>query len=173
MAKEAIVWDSCIIIDAIQQTAGRYQFIEPMLTRAMEGNLKIVISAASIMEVLYLRDFAAQGMDQLEQDDIIRRWLDNSFIIKRTVDIPISLEARTLRVAHQGLTQTDALILATAVVYKVDTLVTYDGNTVGGRVSLLGLDGQIGAPPLRIKTPDDFSRQAELIYAPATDGDEG
>jgi len=164
MAKEAIVWDSCVIIDAIQKTEGRYQYIEPMITKAQKGELLIVISLHSVTEVLYLRDLASQGMPQSQQDDLIAQWLGNSYILKRTADTPIVDKARRLRITHQGLTQTDAIILATALVNNVDTLVTYDNNGKKGRVSLLGLDGVIGDPPLRIKTPDEFSLQGEIIY---------
>lgn len=65
MDKELVAWDSCIIIDAIQRTKGRYSAIQPMVRKAESADLSIIVSMASIAEVMYLREFAVAGMSQV------------------------------------------------------------------------------------------------------------
>ena len=159
--KERISWDSCIIIDAIQKEPRRYPWISSMVTKAEAGNLEIVVSTVSVSEVLYLPEMTAQGMSQEDQDDLIEKWFDNSYLIKRNADFGTCQEAAKLRRRFR-VTPVDSIILATAIRAEVTTLVTYDGENGKDRGSLLALDGQLDKDGPRIARPEDYTIIPEL-----------
>jgi PIN domain len=69
------------------------------------------------------------------------------------------LDRPTAELAHEitrtyGLTNADAVHVATAVIAKVPVLYTYD-SAKGKRRGLLRHDRKIGDPPLRIEVPPD------------------
>jgi predicted nucleic acid-binding protein len=160
MAEDSIAWDSCVIIDAIQKSEGRYPILRPMINKAMQGDLNIVVSTLSLAETIYLRDLADGGMAQEQQDALIERWFDEPYIIKRNADVSVCTEAAKLARRHRMLAPADAIILATAALSEVDVLITYDGEGRGD--GLLQLDGIVGNPGLRISTPENWSRQGEI-----------
>lgn len=162
MTKEIVAWDSCIIIDAIAKTPDRYPAIAPMIRRAESEELSIVVSSASVAEVLYLPGFQAVGKTQEEQNDLIEKWFDNSYLVKRNVDFGVGLKAAELRRQFQGLTPVDSIILATALLHEADTLVTYDETDEGGKVGLLKLQGKLRNSSLRIAKPENYSPQTEI-----------
>lgn len=164
MPREVIAWDSCIIIDAIGRTHDRVSAIDPMLRKAEAGNLQIVVSMASVAEVVYLGEFAKTGMEQNDQNDLIRRWFDNEYVILRNVDFGVGLKAAELSRQHKGMTPLDSIVLATAILSEVTTLVTYDNNTRQGRVSLLGLDGKLGDGAPRILPPEDYTIEPQFPF---------
>ena len=59
---EAVLWDTCVVIDAIQKTPGRYEYIAPFITSAEEGKLKIVISMMTVSALVYLKEHDKDGM---------------------------------------------------------------------------------------------------------------
>lgn len=161
--REIIAWDSCIIIDAIQKHPEKYPDIQQMIIKAEAGELSIVISSISLAEVRYCKELNAQGVTQNNQDKLISRWFDNSYVIKRVADVGIcGLAASLGRQYPDNLTPLDSIILSTAIDRKAKTLVTYDDNN--GRGGLLALDGQVGNPPLRIKRPEDWAIQPEIKF---------
>ena len=160
MPKEIIAWDSSVIIDAIQNHPTRYADIQPMIRRAEADDLLIVVSTASIAEVIYLRELSANGMTQEDQNDLIQKWLDNSYLIKRVADLEVCTKAAEIRRAHDKVTPVDSIIVATAALSGVDALVTYDG--IGDDVGLLQLNDKING--LRIVEPGNYSIQHELNY---------
>ncbi len=157
---EIIAWDSCIIIDAIQRDSGRYPHIKPMVSRAEVNDIFILVSTTSIAEVRYCKEFVAQGMTQDNQDEIISRWFDNSYVVKRNADFGICELAAKLgrQYKDSGITPLDSIILATALDRKAGTLVTYDDK-------LHNLDGEVGSPALRIKLPEDYSPQDQQLLS--------
>ena len=158
MDKEVVAWDSCIVIDAIQKEASRYPEISPMLRKAEADNLLIVLSTASIAEILYLKELSAKGISQEDQNDMIQKWLDNPYIVKRAADLEVCTKAAEIRRVHGSITPVDSIILSTAVLHNVDALVTYDGSGKDGR--LLQLNEKIDG--LKIIEPGDSSGQAEM-----------
>lgn len=154
MRKPIIAWDSCILLDAIQRTPGKYQSIAPMLNLAMKDELKIILSAMSYAECFYLKEQAKVGVSQEGQTDLIERWLENDFLVKRTVDFGVSKTAAQLCRQFPGkLLPPDAIIAATAVVHAVPALITYDKP-------LLGCDGRIALADgtfLRICRPEAWN----------------
>ena len=162
MSKETIMWDTCVIIDAITQSHERYHHIAPMVHRAEANDLQIVISMASVAEIFFLRELRAQGVSQEEQNEMIRRWFDNSYIVKRNVDLFVGLKAGELRRQHQSLTTVDSIILATATLFDVTALVTIDGARAKGAGGLTQLDGRLGDNAPRIVTPENYATPGSL-----------
>ncbi len=160
MAKEIIALDSCVIIDAIQKEPARYPSIEPIIRKAEANELIILVSTASIAEVMYCKELVAKGLTQEQQDDLIGKWFETSYLIKRAADFGVCTKAAQLGRLH-NTTPLDSIILATAVLNEADTLVTYDGENSG--IGLLGLDGRIEGG-LRIMLPEKCLNQSEIVY---------
>jgi predicted nucleic acid-binding protein len=121
-----------------------------MCLQAKNGNVIIVTSAITITEVNRIEGSTALPKDQSKA---ILDFFENSYIAIRTVD------RQTAEVAHEyirefGLTNLDAIHVATATIAKVPVLYTYDGaGKKPKRRDLLRYDGRIGTPPLRIERP--------------------
>lgn len=166
MAETILAWDSCIVIDAVQQEPERWPTIQPMVNQAEAGELQIVVSTATIAEVQYLRFLSDQGLSQEAQDDLIERWFDNEYIVKRNADRGVCRLAAELARQHaqkgKPVSPIDSIILATAILAEAEVLVTIDSGD-SKRVGLLELDGKVGDPGLRIKTPDQYTIQPGLL----------
>ena len=153
-----VVWDTCVIIDAIQKTQGRYECIEPYVHDAEKGKLRIIISEVSVAELLLLKEYDSQGMPVREQVRLIQDWLENPYIIRRAVYRHISEQAAAIGRKYEILPPTDAIIVATALCENIPVLHTFDGLDEGAanrkRKKLCTYDGKIGSPPLHIGPPD-------------------
>lgn len=164
MDKAVVAWDTCILIDAIQKTPGRWEAIAPMLNLAQVGDLKIVLSTISVAECYYLRHLSNQGLNQAEQNSLIEKWLEHSFLVKRAADFgTCKIAAEVGRITKGKLQPNDAIIAATALRHGASALVTYD-DTNGE--SLLKQDGILtiqNTTALKICTPlgwsNDYSPQ--------------
>jgi predicted nucleic acid-binding protein len=152
-----VSWDTCILIDAIQKTRDTWEFIAPILDLAEAGDLKIVISTISLAECYYLRYAAGQGMDQTQQNGMIDKWLEHSFLIKRAADLgTCRIAAEVCRATRGALQAADAIIVATALRHGASALLTYD-NKAGS--SLLAQDGKLSLGDgrmLQICAPQDW-----------------
>ena len=149
---DRVVWDSCVIIDAIQKTSDRYQDIEPFLLDAERGKLQIVVSETTVAEVNRLDHLGEQGIDIENQARLIRDWFENPYIVRRPVHPGISELAAEIGRKYGIKRVGDTIVLATALFDNIGVVHTYDGE--GSRKGLLDFDGQIGDPPLRITTPN-------------------
>lgn len=158
MRDEVISWDTCIILDAIQKS-GEWDSIAPMVNLAQEGDLKIVVSAMCVAELHYLRNMAADGMTQPEQNDLIARWLDSEYLVKRAVDLGVAETAAEIcRTVKGALRPPDAIIVATALMHGASALITHDDQQ---GESLLKQDQKIARPEggmLRICRPQDWNQ---------------
>jgi predicted nucleic acid-binding protein len=90
-------WDSCIFIDLLQQTAGRYDACEEIRKKAEDGELIIVTSAIALAEVCKL---PASGLADQEQFQKITDFFENPYIAIRAVDRIIGSRARELTHTH-------------------------------------------------------------------------
>ncbi len=162
MPDAVISWDTCILIDAIQKTAWRWDHIAPMLNLAQQGDLKIVLSTICVAETIFLRGFSDQGMSQADQNSAIERWLEHKFLVKRAADYgTCEVAAELCRQAYSlfstKLSTTDAIVIATAIRHGAATLVTYDDKQ---GESMLALDQKFALPNgkrLRICTPEAWT----------------
>ena len=117
---------------------------------------------ASVAEVMYLPGLVAQNMRQEDQNDLIRRWFGNEYLALRNVDFGVGLRSAELRRHHTGLTPVDSIILATAILNGVTTLVTYDYNDKQGKIGLLKLDQKLGPNTPRICRPEEYTIAPQL-----------
>lgn len=158
MPDQVISWDTCVLLDAIQKTEKRYDAIAPMINLGLKGDLKIVLSAMAYAECYFLRGLAAQGLGQPEQNDLIERWLENAYLVKRAVDFGTSKIAGEICRQFKGkILPSDAVIAATAIRHGAATLITYD-DTAGK--SLLACDGlikRLDGGTLRICRPESWN----------------
>lgn len=150
---QCAVWDACVIIDAIQKTPGRYEMMEGFLMAAERGEFRIVISEGSVGEASCLGGLETEGASKAEQRHMIEAWLENPYIIRRTVHPGISRLAAELGDKYRIKRLGDRLVVATAVLDGIPTLHTFDGYGES-KPGLLALDGVIGNPPLHIEIPD-------------------
>ena len=149
---ERVVWDACVVIDAIQKTEGRYELIEPFLLDAERGEFQIVLSEGTVGEVVYLEKLDEAGMSRPEQRRLINDWLENPYIVRRSIHPGVSRLAAELGDQYGIKRLGDRLVVATALMDGVPLLHTFDGH--GNKPGLLAFDGMIGKPPLRITIPD-------------------
>lgn len=142
---ERAVWDSCVILDALDKTPGRYEKIAPFLADAEIGRFLIVLSEITIAEVSYLPSNPTGPDEHLR---IIQQWFENPYIVRRPVHSEISRVAAEIGRQHRTVKRAaDRVILATAIVEGIPIVHTFDDG-------LLALDQVIGNPDLRITEPD-------------------
>ena len=167
MTRSVISWDSCILIDAIQRTATRWPSIAPMLNLTKKGELKIVLSTLCVAEAYFLRESSDLGVPQAAQNELIERWLEHSFLIKRAADFgTCKIAAELCRHTQGKLKPPDAIIVATALRHNASALITFDDKA---GESLLKQDQQFDLPgnrKLRICTPGTWAREnASELFA--------
>lgn len=151
--RELVVWDSCVIIDALQKTEGRWDLIEPFLSEAEQGRLTIVVSEISVAEVSKLKALKdTHSNEQIIQ--MIKDWFDHEYVARRPVHAGISEIAAQIARLHNIRRAADATVIATAVYENIGTVHTFDGYTNKGPAGLLRFDGKIGDPPVTIAAPD-------------------
>ena len=145
-----VVWDANVTIDAIQQDAEHWQDIAPYLKEAENGRLTIVLSEVTVSEVTTLNGLNGVGVSVQDQARLIRDWLENPYIVRRTFDRGIAELAVELGRLHHIKRAGDKAVVATAVFYEVPIIHTYDGK-------LLALDGLThGTFSLRIVKPNYY-----------------
>jgi predicted nucleic acid-binding protein len=141
-------WDSCMFIDLMQQTPGRYDRCNYQHERAKAGELLIVTSTVTLAEVTRIH---AAGVVSDELSQKILDYFENEYIVVRQLDRAIAIESHKLCRAH-NLIHLDAIHLATALEMKVAVLYTFDSKKQR-RKGLLRWNLKIGNPPLRIEEP--------------------
>ena len=158
---ERVVWDSCVIIDTIQKTQGRYERIEPFIIDAEKGKLLIVISEISVAEVSHSNQLISQGVSLADQAQAIKEWLENPYIYRVPVHAGISELASDIGRQFNLKRAADRIIVATAKFERIPTVHTFDGTDPKKKNKILPLDGKIfflnskpGDLPIRIMEPD-------------------
>ena len=155
---EAAYFDACIFMDLLaKKGTDRYKACESLWIKATQDNPELIIytSVMTIVEVNLVEDSKASFKEQSKQ---ILALFSHPAIIVRAADRQIAEEAQALTRAH-GLTNIDAIHVATAIERRVAVLYTFDGaNKVRGkgkRSDLIRHHLKIGNPPLRIEAPPD------------------
>ena len=153
--RDVVMWDSCIIIDAIQKSPQYWSAIEPFVADAEAGKLLIVVSEISVAEVSSLGGLNEQGVSLEEQAKLIREWFENPYVSRRQQHAGISELAAEYGRTYSLKAAPDRVVLATAVFEKIPVLHTRDGAGASPRSKmLLPLDRKVGNPPLRIEVPN-------------------
>ncbi len=146
--------DSCIFIHLLQRKPGKIlDACQELIGRAERSQLVVVTSAWTITEVNKI-DANEKDVGILEKDSkIILQLFRSDFIDLKPVTRAVAELAHELTRMH-GLTNADAVHVATAVLFQVPVMHTYDAPKKKRR-GLLKHNLKIGTPPLRIETPPD------------------
>lgn len=151
MAIIEVCWDSDCFLRVFNKEVDKVSKCKGTIEQAENGQLKINTSALTLTEVIRLK-----GKPRLSRDkeQMIVDFFKHSYIIIHNVDRRIAEYARYLMWKFSSLKPKDSIHVATAVIRKIPTLNTFDGD-------LLGLNNKLGAIKLRICQPD-VAYQMEL-----------
>ena len=140
-------WDSCCFLGWLKEEADKIKECEAGIRLAERGQLTIVTSAFTIVEVLRLK-----GKEPIPQGDAekVRAFFQKPYIALYDVDRTIAEAAQDV-VWNHGVKPKDAVHVATALNLKRDVVIeqfdTFDGQ-------LIALSGTLGNPPLTVGRPD-------------------
>ena len=154
-------WDTCLFLAWLkdeERSRGEMDGVRETIERSRRREVKIMTSVVTLVEVLSGR--IPVGMDKLFAD-LLKR------INKVGVDSRVATIAHDLRnhYAQKGgktLSTTDAIHLATAVLYRVDEFHTFDEDGSSRSLGLLPLSGDVGGHKLRICKPVAQNPQLDL-----------
>ena len=145
-------WDSCIFIDGLKKTAGRYPQILQLEIEARAGSLFIFASALAIAEVVKLKDYGPLTEDEARE---IANYFRHKFVRILPVDRLIARSAAQI-VREHDLKPPDAIHVATALRARCAVMYTYDRAMYTYDRALLDKSGMIGEPAIPIKSPGEF-----------------
>lgn len=137
-------WDSSCFLGWLLGEPDKIAECQGVVQAAQDGELKVITSALTLTEVIKLKNHASL---KKEDEETIKIFFQNGFIIIRNVDRFIAEYARDLMWSYPHLWPKDSIHAATAIMSNADVLDTFDND-------LLRLDGQIGNPTIRITRPD-------------------
>ena len=147
---DRIYWDSCVFIDSLQQTPGRYDVLREIVESAKRKETEIVTSAFSIAEVVAITDDRPVSPTDVQK---IKDFFENEYIKLRQLDRQTVELAADIGRTH-SIKPPDAVHIATALLAKCRELQTYDGlGKPASKKRMLFYDGKIGSPTLAIKIP--------------------
>lgn len=144
MALDRRYWDSNAFLGHLNGEPEKAEACEAVLAAAEAGKLVIVTSALTLAEVLYVK---GQTPMPKEKRELVSRFFKQPYISVQNVTRRIAEVGRELY-WDQNVRPQDAIHVATALVYKIPVLNTFDGK-------LLSLDGKLGEPPLKIEKPHE------------------
>lgn len=143
MAKRVRYWDSDVCIAWLARETERVSLCGAVIAEAERGRLLIATSAITITEVIKLK-----SRTQLPREKwrLAETFFQHEWITVRNLDRYIAERARAL-IWENGLSQKDAVHVATAVRWKLSRMDTFDEE-------LIAHSGKFGDPPLVIGRPD-------------------
>ena len=151
-------WDSNAFLGWLAEEPDKIDYCRPVIKAAEAGRVRILTSALTIPEVLWIK-----GRDRIPADSAVRveAFFRHEWILVRELDRFIAEDARAL-VWNHNVKPKDAIHVATALKRDVpiEQLDTFDGP-------LIRLSGKLGDPPLIIGKP---SMESSL---PLFESDEG
>jgi hypothetical protein len=160
---QKIAWDSCVVIDSLQKTPGRYVHIRPLILDAEADKLIVVVSAMAIVETIRVDGHAPPADLKIIED-----FFDNPWVHPEAAGVKIAKIARDVRRAHK-VDGIDAVHIATALATDAPVFLTTDGVAKKKKTPLLPLDNLIsidGKPALRIRTPEQHQKVLFAAAAP-------
>lgn len=138
-------WDSNAFLGWLAAEPDKIDRCRRVIESAEAGDMKILTSALTIAEVLWIR-----GRPRIPADSAatVEAFFRQEWIVVRELDRFIAEEARAL-VWHHNVAPKDAVHIATALRREVhiEQLDTFDRK-------LIGLSGRLGEPPLLIGKPE-------------------
>lgn len=140
MSKPRVYWDSCTWLGLINEEENKWPGCEYIISEAFKGNLEILVSAITLAEVYKTKCEPPYKMIAEENDMAIEDFFGQSFVVIASVDEEVAIRSRGLLryYSDKGLRKpTDAIHLATAIMYGADEMHTFDGS------DLLCLNGMV------------------------------
>lgn len=129
-----IYWDSCVFLSYLEEEAGRIEILETLRHQSARGEIEIVTSVATIVEVAFVATERAGGKLSAEAETAIDGlWSDR---IVRLIEFHELIAREARRLIRIGLAQGwslkgfDAIHLATAHRARLAECHTYDGAWV-------------------------------------------
>jgi predicted nucleic acid-binding protein len=136
--KPRYYWDACAWIALIQQEAGRFDSLRYVIEQAQEEKVEIWTSNFTLAEVYKRPCDGDQKMLLPQQDKPFEDYIIQSFVQRVQVDYDVGVLARRLLRNYPTIQKPqDGIHLATALLYNVDELHTFD------RENLLDLSDKI------------------------------
>lgn len=159
-----IYWDACVFISLVSGDEGRVEDVVALMDAADKGDLEILTSEMSVVEVAYLADEIDEDSGEVPADvseEIETLWTPPSPVRRVELSSALSREARRLIRATKGngtrLGAADAIHLATAKQLGVDEIHTYENEAHRTHwAALVGIPvcaPLADAPQLGLKTP--------------------
>jgi predicted nucleic acid-binding protein len=163
--KPKYYWDACAWIALIQQEPGRFDDLSYIVNEARAGKVEIWTSNFTLAEVFKRPCDGEQKSLSIVDDTAFENFILQDVVTRAQVDFSVGSLARRLLRSYPTISKPqDAIHLATALLYDVDELHTFD------RTNLTGLSGKIPrkdgqklkicAPPKRPALPP---RPADLF----------
>lgn len=130
-----VYWDACAWLGLINGEANKAAELEHVWVKARHGEVEIWTSAFCIAEVYKVKCEDGKAGLGGEHDAVIDNMFDQDFVHIVQVTTEIARTARSLLRSEIKLKKpSDGIHLATAIVWNLDQLHTYDSS------DLLGLD---------------------------------
>ena len=135
--KRRVYWDACVFLSYVEERAGRADAIELFLEDADKGNVEILTSTISIVEVAFAKqEKDKRALDVAAETRINELWGASSPV--KLVEYNPTIAFRAQRLVRESvirpgktLKPMDAIHIATALVMEIDEIHTYDGGFHG------------------------------------------
>jgi hypothetical protein len=141
--RQMIYWDADCFLGFLKEETDKIQWCKGTTKQAEEGNLIIVTSAITLIEVVKLDTQLRLSADA---EKTIKDFFKNPYIYIHNVDAEVGIIARDLIWKHT-LSQRDSIHVATALKLKLNKMHTFDEQ-------LHKLSNKYGNPKLIICKPD-------------------
>jgi predicted nucleic acid-binding protein len=148
-------WDTCVFLAWIKNEARAESEMDGIfeMSKAVDkGESLILTSVLTRIEVL-------ESTLSNDQKEMFQRALRRPSIQSASCDMRVADKAHQIRDFYQlqgkKLHTPDAIHLATAIIYGVDVLYTFDGagKNTGRKVKLVPLSGNVAGHNLRVEIP--------------------
>ncbi|GGE32128.1 hypothetical protein GCM10011367_03250 [Marinicauda pacifica] len=164
--RRRVYWDACAWLGLINGEPDKAADLKVVWHKAERGQLEVWTSAFCLAEVYKVKCEGGKTGLAAEEDNQIDNLFEQDFVHVVQVDIEIAERARSLLRSHEKLKKpSDAIHLATAVVWNLDQLHTYDMSDLIG-LSVIRADGK----PLEICTAAMVD--GENLFTAGDPGDE-
>ena len=119
------VFDSGMFISLIKNEVPRGSEVVELLKQAQEGKIEVLYSYGALPEIRHPSPLSAQGAPMKQVD--IEALFEHEEIQMVAVEREIGAKARRILInAPKGMSVTDAILVATAIIYDANALFTYD-----------------------------------------------
>lgn len=140
--RKKVYWDACAWLGLINGEADKAEDLEFVWRKAEHGEVEIWTSTFCLAEVYKVKCENGKTGLASEADAQIDNLFDQDFVHLVQVDLEVARKARELLRAEEKLKKpSDGIHLATAILWNVDQLHTYDSNDLLG-LSVKRADGE-------------------------------